>query len=39
MAGKNTNFRRKLIPYLLLAFAVISALLILGGLVSNLPAL
>jgi len=39
MAGKDQNFRRNIIPYLLLAFAVISALLILGDLVSNLPAL
>jgi len=39
MAGKNKDLRRQLIPYLLLAFAVISALLILGDLISNFPSL
>ena len=39
MAGKNKDFRRKVIPYLLLAFSMISALLILGQIFQNLPPL
>jgi len=39
MADKNQSFRRKIIPYLLLAFAVISTVLILADVISNLPQL
>lgn len=37
MARKDKNFQRKVMPYLLLAFGLIGALLILLELFSNVP--
>jgi hypothetical protein len=36
MADKDQSFRRKIIPYLLLAFALISTILIVLDVISNL---
>lgn len=37
MAGKNNRLKRKVIPYILLAFAILCTLLILLDLIMNLP--
>lgn len=38
MARKNNDFKRKVMPYILLAFSIISMGLILMEIVSNIPA-